>query len=150
MKTELKQYMVVYHGNAKKYLGFSEMVLATSERDAAERVYSLLLNMDYFPDGSGFIYDCDGNEIATPEDNVIEYDGGYFRAHLYSGEEGHFLLRVYDAAMDTELQIIRSTIQKLTDEDDKQLMGMIESYILTRRLAVREIYKKEINEKRNG
>lgn len=150
MKTELKQYMVVYHGNAKKYLGFSEMVLATSERDAAERVYSLMLNVDYFPDGSGFVYDCDGNQIATPEDHVIEYDGGYFRAHLMSGNEDNFLLKVYDAAMDTELQIIRSTIQKLTDEEDKQVMGLIESYILTRHIAVREIYNKEINEKRNG
>ena len=150
MKTEVKQYMVIYSGNSTKYKGFSEMVLATSERDAAERVYSLMLNYDYFPDGSGFVFDCDGNQIATPEDNVIEYDGGYFRGHLVSGNEDNFLLKVYDAAMDTELQIIRSTIQNLTDEEDKQVMGMIESYILTRHMAVREIYNKEINEKRNG
>lgn len=39
-----------------------------------------MLDADYFPEDDGRIFDCDGNLIASPDDDTIDYDGGYFVA----------------------------------------------------------------------
>lgn len=76
----MRNYKVTYQGNASKFKGFSNSVLASSEREAVETVYQKVLDTNYFPQDDGSILDCDGNEIATPTDNIIEYDGGAFAA----------------------------------------------------------------------
>lgn len=75
-------YKVAYKGNATRFKDFNEMVLANTERDAVQRIYRVICDTDYFPDGQGNVFDCDGNIIATPESNTIEYDNGYFYAEL--------------------------------------------------------------------
>ena len=75
-------YKVAYKGNATRFKDFSKIKVANSERMAVEAVYFQYLDEDYFPDHDGNIFDCDGNIIATPESNTIEYDNGYFYAEL--------------------------------------------------------------------
>lgn len=40
------------------------------------------MDANYFPQEDGSILDCDGNEVATATDTVIEYDGGCFSAEI--------------------------------------------------------------------
>ncbi len=75
-------YKVTYKGNATRFKDFSELVQGMDEREAVETIYARFLNDDYFPDRDGNIFDCDGNIVATPKSNTIEYDGGYFIAEL--------------------------------------------------------------------
>lgn len=76
----MKTYKVTYSGNASNFKNFESTVLANSEREAVEMVYQQVLDANYFPQKDGSILDCDGNEIATPTDSIIEYDGGAFGA----------------------------------------------------------------------
>lgn len=78
----MSMYKVTYKGNATRFKDFSELVQAMDEREAVETIYGRFLNDDYFPDRDGNIFDCDGNIVATPKSNTIEYDGGYFIAEL--------------------------------------------------------------------
>jgi len=76
----MKTYKVTYSGNASKFANFETVVNAMSEREAVEDVYQQLMDADYFPQEDGSVKDCDGNEIASADDDTIEYDGGCFSA----------------------------------------------------------------------
>lgn len=78
----MNMYKVTYKGNATRFKDFIQIVVTPTERMAVEKVYFQHLDDDYFPDHDGNVFDCDGNIIATPESNTIEYDGGYFIAEL--------------------------------------------------------------------
>jgi len=77
-------YLVMYSGNAKRYKDLCIEVSAYSKRHAVEKVYSKMNNVNYYPEDEftygGLIRDCDGNVIAEPGSESIEYDGGYFYA----------------------------------------------------------------------
>ena len=83
----MKTYKVTYGGNATRFINFETEVNADSEREAVEDVYQELMDQNYFPQEDGSILDCDGNIIATPEDDSIEYDGGCFSAEIIEDEE---------------------------------------------------------------
>lgn len=76
----MKTYRVTYRGNASRFQNFETVVMANSKREAVETVYQQRLYENYFPQDDGTILDCDGNELAGPDDTMIEYDGGYFLA----------------------------------------------------------------------
>jgi hypothetical protein len=76
----MKTYKVTYNGNDSCFKNFEVEVNARSEREAVEDVYSKYLDLNYFPQEDGSIHDCGGNIIASPTDDVIEYDGGCFKA----------------------------------------------------------------------
>lgn len=76
----MKNYKVKYNGNSTRFRNFEQDVSANSEREAVEAVYMQFLDANYFPDETGTIRDCNGNIVAEPNDNVIEYDGGNFFA----------------------------------------------------------------------
>lgn len=78
----MNYFTVTYTGRNTRFASFKDSVLADSKRDAVENVYSKFLNDNYFPQDDGTINDCDGNQIATADDDRIEYDGGYFEAEL--------------------------------------------------------------------
>ena len=76
----MKTYKVTYNGNASRFINFETEVTANSEREAVEDVYSQYCDQNYFPQEDNSIQDCDGHIIASPTDDVIEYDGGNFIA----------------------------------------------------------------------
>lgn len=76
----MKTFIVSYSGNATHFKNFETTVNANSERQAVEKVYASALDSNYFPQEDGSINDCDGCQLATASDDVIEYDGGYFSA----------------------------------------------------------------------
>ncbi len=76
----MKTYKVTYTGNASRFKNFETEVLAHSEREAVEDVFGERLDSNYFPQEDGSIKDCDGNTLADPDSDSIEYDGGYFVA----------------------------------------------------------------------
>lgn len=76
----IKVYKVTYSGNASKFRNFEMEVTATSEREAVEDVYGQILDHSYFPQEDGSIKDCDGEVIASPTSDTIDYDGGCFSA----------------------------------------------------------------------
>lgn len=76
----MSTFKVFYSGNSTKYHSFEAEVTANSEREAVEAAYAKYLDDNYYPQEDGSILDCDGHEIATSEDNTIEYDGGQFYA----------------------------------------------------------------------
>jgi hypothetical protein len=76
----MKEYKVTYSGNATRFKNFEVSVWANSEREAVENAYSQVLDSSYFPQEDGSIKDCDGEIIARPTDETIEYDGGCFSA----------------------------------------------------------------------
>lgn len=78
----MKTYKVTYSGNSTRFRGFEREVVANSEREAVEKIFQQVNDENYFPEDDGTIKDCDGEIIATPEDVVIDYDGGCFRADL--------------------------------------------------------------------
>lgn len=86
---EKQIYSVMYFGNAKIYQDLCEEVAAYSKRHAVEKVYSKMLNENYFPEEDftwgGLVKDCDGNVIADAHDQTIEHDGGYFYAEPLIG-----------------------------------------------------------------
>ena len=77
-------YSVMYFGNAKRYQDLNYEIEAFTKREAVEKVYSKMNNVNYYPEDEftygGLIRDCDGNVIAEPGSETIEYDGGYFYA----------------------------------------------------------------------
>jgi hypothetical protein len=77
-------YAVMYFGNAKRLQNLNYEIEAFTKREAVEKVYCKMCNADYFPEDEfvygGLIRDCDGNVIAEPGSESIEYDGGYFYA----------------------------------------------------------------------
>lgn len=78
----MNTYKVTYTGNATRYRNFEMKVNANSEREAVEDVYGQIMSDNFFPQRDGSIKDCDGHTIAYADDDVIEYDGGYFSAEL--------------------------------------------------------------------
>ncbi len=81
LKTKgMRTFRVYYTGNSTRFRDFEEEVTANSEREAVEKVYAKFLDQSYFPQEDGVILDCDGEIIAKPSDNTIEYDGGVFMA----------------------------------------------------------------------
>ena len=86
-KMEKQIYLVKYFGNATKYQDLHQTIAAHSKREAVERFYAQMLNEDYFPEDEftygGLIRDCDGNVIAEPGSESIEYDGGHFYAKMF-------------------------------------------------------------------
>ena len=87
METTL--YAVMYFGNAKRYQDLNYEIEAFTKREAVERFYSQMLNVNYFPvdefDWGHIVKDMDGNIIARPGDETIEYDGGHFYAEKVVG-----------------------------------------------------------------
>lgn len=83
----METYKVNYQGNASKFKNFETEVNANSEREAVEKVYQQVMDENYFPQEDGSILDCDGNEIASAIDKMIEYDGGCFSAEIAAEEE---------------------------------------------------------------
>lgn len=86
---EKQIYSVMYFGNAKKYQGLNQPIVAHSKREAVERFYAQMLDENYFPDDDlnygGNVRDCDGNVIANHGDESIEYNGGNFYAEKIVG-----------------------------------------------------------------
>jgi hypothetical protein len=76
----MKRFTITYKGNSFKFRNFKEEVRADNERQAVEKVYSEIMDSNYFPQEDGSIKDCDGNVIAGPNDQIIDYDGGSFIA----------------------------------------------------------------------
>lgn len=76
----MKTYKVTYSGNSSRFKGFETEVSATSEREAVENVYKEKLDNNYFPQNDGSIKDADGEIIARPDSDSIDYDGGNFFA----------------------------------------------------------------------
>ncbi len=74
----MKIYKVIYTGNSTRFRNFEEEVSAESEREAVEGIYQKYLDSNYFPQDDGSIKDCDGDTIASPDGNYIDYDGGCF------------------------------------------------------------------------
>lgn len=83
----MKTYKVTYSGNASRFRNFSSEVNANSEREAVENVFQQVMDENYFPQEDGSILDCDGNELAIPNDTTIDYDGGCFSAEEIEDEE---------------------------------------------------------------
>jgi hypothetical protein len=82
---EKQIYFVMYSGNAKSWQDLCEEVSAYSKREAVEYFYSRMFDADYFPEDEftfgGLVRDCDGNVIAEPGSDTIDYEnGGYFYA----------------------------------------------------------------------
>ena len=77
-------YSVMYFGNAKRYQDLNYEIEAFTRREAVEKFYEKMRGEDYFPEDEfnygGRVCDCDGNVIAEPGSESIEYDGGYFYA----------------------------------------------------------------------
>ena len=71
-----KSFLVKYNGNASRFKSFNDEVLAHSKREAVEIIYALYNDENYFPQDDGSILDCNGNLLAEPESETIEYDGG--------------------------------------------------------------------------
>ncbi len=46
----------------------------------------IYLDDQHFPQEDGSIFDCSGNQVATADDNTIEYDGGSFYAEEVNAE----------------------------------------------------------------
>jgi hypothetical protein len=86
---EKQIYLVKYFGNATKYQDLHQTIAAHSKREAVERFYAQMLNVNYFPvdefNWGHIVKDMDGNIIATPKDETIEYDGGHFYAEKVVG-----------------------------------------------------------------
>ena len=83
MKTTI--FAVMYFGNAKRYHDLNYEIEAFTKREAVEKFYATMLDENYYPaDPFGYlggrVRDCDGNVIAEPGSESIEYDGGYFYA----------------------------------------------------------------------
>lgn len=83
----MKTFKVTYSGTASRFKNFEELIDTNSEREAVEKIYQKFLDSNYFPQEDGCILDCDGNVIATKDDNNIEYDGGSFSAEIFSDAE---------------------------------------------------------------
>ena len=80
-KTTKQLYSVTYSGNSSRFNNFTEDVLATSQRDAVEQVFSKYLNDNYYPQDDGSILDCDGDYVAEDANDIyFAHDGGYFYA----------------------------------------------------------------------
>lgn len=76
----MKTYKVTYSGNCFKLRNFETIINANSEREAVEIAYAERMDYNYFPQEDGSIKDCDGEIIATPHSDMIDYDGGVFKA----------------------------------------------------------------------
>ena len=76
----MKTYIVTYTGNNSRFKGFRQVVPALSARLATEHVYSYWLDNNYFPQDDESILDSQGNLVASPTDDKMEFDGGYFVA----------------------------------------------------------------------
>ena len=76
----MKTYSVTYSGNSSRFKNFELIINANSVREAVETVFQQVMDENYFPQEDGSILDCDGNELATPTDATIDYDGGCFSA----------------------------------------------------------------------
>jgi len=86
----MKTYTVKYTGNSSRFKNFEDEILAKSQREAVEHVYQKFMDDNYFPQEDGSILDCDGEEIATPTDETIDYDGGHFYAEIAQTYDVHF------------------------------------------------------------
>jgi hypothetical protein len=85
MKKVNKTFLVTYTGTTEtRFQGFRETIEAKSEREAVERIFHKLNDTNYWPDGNGYIYDCDRNVLAGPGDRSIEWGNGSFVAELIS------------------------------------------------------------------
>lgn len=76
----MKTYIVTYTGNSSRFKGLAQPVKAKSPRLATEHIYSLYLDGQYFPQDDESILDAQGNLVASPTDDKMEFDGGYFVA----------------------------------------------------------------------
>jgi hypothetical protein len=76
----MKNYKLMYNGNATKFKRLNEIVSANSKREAVEDYYRLYLDKDCFEQDNGDILNCNGDLVANPDDEQFEFDGGYFYA----------------------------------------------------------------------
>ena len=79
----MKNYKVKYTGQNLRFKYLERLVEAESERDAVEKVFSMVMPDNYWPTDDGRILDCDGDELASATDSVITYDGGTFKAEEF-------------------------------------------------------------------
>ena len=79
----MSYFEVKYNGNSSRFKKINKVVFARNEREACEKVYSTILDENYFPDSKGRIFDCDKNLICDFNDSVIYYDGGCFYASFF-------------------------------------------------------------------
>lgn len=82
----MNTYKVTYSGVSLKFKNLELTINAESERGAVETIFKQVMGHNYFPQEDGSILDCDGDEIASATDTVIEHDGGYFTAELLDDE----------------------------------------------------------------
>jgi len=79
-----KTFKITYTGNSARAKRLVELrgrlVWAETARQAVEKFYKLFFDENYFPKENGEIWDSDGEIIATPDVDYIEFDGGRFEA----------------------------------------------------------------------
>lgn len=80
----MKTYKITYTGNSSRFSNLEHEIRAKSAREACEAFYALFLGSNYFPQDDGSIFDEHGEKIASPGDDCIKYDGGYFEAEEVS------------------------------------------------------------------
>ena len=76
----MQTYTVLYSGNNRQFKTFCAEINANSQREAVEEAYKEYCEDNYFPQEDGTILNRDGEVIASPEDDVIDFDGGIFYA----------------------------------------------------------------------
>jgi hypothetical protein len=81
----MKSYLVTYTGNASRYQNFKKEVFANSEKEAL--INTVGDRIDLFPQEDGSIRDVDGHMVAGADDDMIEYDGGYFSAEEIADDD---------------------------------------------------------------
>ena len=83
MKKVNKTFLVTYTGSTEaRFQGLREIIEAKTEREAVERIFHKYNDGNYWPDGNGWIYDCDRNVLAGPGDRSIDWGNGAFVAEL--------------------------------------------------------------------
>lgn len=85
-----KSYEISYNGYATKFKDRKYYAEAENKRQAVGKVYSSLMDRNYFPQEDDSIFDADGNLIAVSNDDTIYYDGGYFTAEEIACEKLDF------------------------------------------------------------
>jgi hypothetical protein len=76
----MKMYCVTYSGANRRFKNLAMPVLAESEREAVIKAYRHYMDDNYFDQPDGRIHNADGDCISDHDDDVIYFDGGYFRA----------------------------------------------------------------------
>lgn len=76
----MKAFKITYYGSSKTFQNMNIKEQANTPREAVEKFYAKIFDLNYFPQDDGSIKNCSGQIIAKPEDDYIKHDGGYFEA----------------------------------------------------------------------